>query len=875
MNQEDKNKIQAELERLSWKFIAEISENKQAKDEAEMFLDEDMKSSEDDKFEGITATHGKLREDSFSGFVENSFGANDKLDLGEDTLEEYKIDAWHIPAAVNNVWYKKLLKAVSFLFLAPFKLFAWLVRSGINGGVYILSKLLLLVRFLLRVFLKLTGCLGFGLQSIFKRLKFKLDSSAEQTKFKHYPVAFTAKPLKGALFFVFLLALIIIPFGGYVAYYYAQQIKGEVMGAADIGWSYLKQASNDSQEFDFDGAAEHFKLARENFEAIEKRVNFLGAVSSGLTEIVPETKQAKKVMRSAELFARAGERLSGVMQLLFASQVKIALDNTATLNSSQTTEADWQRISAEMKTAVQEATEAADILIKVDLNKLPLSAEQKRQIKQVKISLPGLIARLKEGENIVEVVNYLAGRKENRRLMLVFENNNELRPGGGFMGSYAIVDIKDGKIKKINVPGGGFYDLKGSLTVKIDAPYPFHLFSSIWQPWNANWFYDWPTSAQKIEWFYDKSGGSTVDGVIAFTPDVVEDLLSVTGPIEMPKYGVTVRADNFVKVTQRQVELEYDKQENRPKKFIGDLLPKLLERLAKLDKKNMAKLWQIAQGNLTSKNLLVYVNDNLIQEKVVKLGWAGQVKTNRYDYLAVVHTNVAGGKTDGVIKQSLDYQVNILDDGRPEVELTLTKEHLGNPQDVFEGQTNVDYIRFYVPYGSRLISAEGFDEMPHDRVFQTAEDTVPDPWLLKVQQSLRVDPVSKTRIANEFGKTVFANWVIVRVGEKKQVKLKYILPFSYKQQLSDYSSLKLNWWQKIKNYFHPYRLEKVIRPQVYSLLIQKQPGVKESTVNFNFNLNSDYKLKEVYPQIKGNFNRRAVKYNFNLKSDAYLRFVFE
>lgn len=876
MMEKDKNKIQAELEKLSWEFIAEINKQELADSEEELFLEETAELDDEKSDVGLTLEKkDPAGMSEFDNFIKEDITEAGKLDLDEDKLEEYKIDAWHVPSEVRDRWYKKAIRSLAVFVLAPFKFINWIARQIVKVVVYLMRGVEVLIKILLTLARAILSIGKNSAEYLFGKRAGLKDSLADK-RFKQRDIL-RVQYLKQVLVFGCVVLLIVASFKIYSVYYRSTEIKGEVLGAAELGWGYLEQAGMASQGFDFVSATEHFKLARENFKQAEEKMNFLGGVSNSLIGLMPEAKQAKKAMRSAELFAQAGERLAKVMQTLFTSQVAIVLDESSDyLNSNKIKQISWESALSEMNLAVEEAQQAGSILAKIDLSSLPLSQQQKQRMETVKASLPMVMNWLKEGRDIIQVLGYLSGMNEERRLMLVFQNNSELRPSGGFMGSYAIVDIKDGKIKKIEVPGGGFYDLKGSLAVKVDAPYPFHLFSPIWQPWNANWFYDWPTSAQKIEWFYDKSGGPTVDGVIAFTPNVVEDLLRVLGEIDMPEYGVVITADNFVKTTQRQVELEYDKQQNQPKKFIADLMPKLLERLAKMNKEELIKLWQIAQNNLATKHLLVYVNDNLIQEKVVKLGWAGQVKNNRYDYLAVVHTNVAGGKTDRVIKKSLDYQINVLKDGKLEVELTLTKEHQGDVEDVFERQTNVDYIRFYVPRGSRLVSAEGFDNMPQDRVFQTAEDVSPDPLLVKVEKNLKVDPVSGTRISEEFGKTVFANWMIVKPGEEKQVKLKYILPFKYNkiEQLKNVD-LELSWWERIKNYFWPQKIKRDNQPQVYSLLVQKQPGVEKMEMTVDLQLAPGYKLKEFYPDSAMKSDQRGIEYKFDLVSDAYMRFVFE
>ena len=69
----------------------------------------------------------------------------------------------------------------------------------------------------------------------------------------------------------------------------------------------------------------------------------------------------------------------------------------------------------------------------------------------------------------------------------------------------------------------------------------------------------------------------------------------------------------------------------------------------------------------------------------------------------VVQTNIAGGKTDRVIKTKVEHQVEILENGALINIVSLTKEHQGQPEDIFEEQTNTDYVRFYVPQGSKLL----------------------------------------------------------------------------------------------------------------------------------------------------------------------------
>ena len=90
------------------------------------------------------------------------------------------------------------------------------------------------------------------------------------------------------------------------------------------------------------------------------------------------------------------------------------------------------------------------------------------------------------------------------------------------------------------MPPGGVYDLQGNLEVLLSSPEPLHILNANWQMQDANWFFDFPTSAKKLMWFYEKSGGPTVDGVIAINSNILPKLLAITGPIELSEFNLTI-----------------------------------------------------------------------------------------------------------------------------------------------------------------------------------------------------------------------------------------------------------------------------------------------------------------------------------------------
>jgi hypothetical protein len=451
---------------------------------------------------------------------------------------------------------------------------------------------------------------------------------------------------------------------------------------------------------------------------------------------------------------------------------------------------------------------------KISADDLP--AEYRGQIKQIKDLSSLADGSIKELNELFSISWSILGFDRDKRYLLVFQNNSELRASGGFIGSYAIVDFRDGQIQKFIAPGGGSYDTEAGLLKKIIAPAPLHLVNPLWHFWDANWWPDWPTSARKLMWFLEESDGPTVDGVISLTPTVAEQMLASIGPINMQnEYGAVISAENFWEVVQ---EISEQKPEitNKPKKIIGDLMAKILEVLPqKIDKDNLIKLLNISEDSLASKQIMFYFKDNTLEDPVLRHNWGGAMTAAPLDYLMVTNTNIAGAKTDRVIKESVSHQAKIASDGSIVDTVTITRTHTAAKNTPLVGVRNVDWIRIYVPQGSQLVAATGF-VAPDSKYFKAPDPSWEDNKIVAQTENLAVtDKVSGTRIYQENGKTVLANWLMLDPGTSATVTLQYKLPF--------------NFWQKAAKTDFMSRLNAWLNPSAgslfpYSILVQKQPG---------------------------------------------------
>lgn len=578
-------------------------------------------------------------------------------------------------------------------------------------------------------------------------------------------LAFSSKAIKAtAIFFGILIAL---TSSVKVASYWdtIMQTKGSVMGEAEQAINSVMTAEAGLKKMDFESARNDFAKANGNFVSAKNRLDDIKSFITVLAEVAP----AQNTYKSGTNLIEMGEHLSLAAQTLLQGLTQASTDSSLSLASR------IKNLAVELKPAVTEMELALKNSQNIGLNHLP-SEHQEKFIK-LKNSLPDAVLGLRQLRDSANFAVNVLGERGLKRYLLVFQNDNELRATGGFMGSFALVDFKNGKIEKVVIPEGGTYDLRAGFNQKMAPPKALSLLNNnVWEFQDSNWWPDFPTSAQNVKWFYEKSGGPSIDGVIAINSSFLGKLLTVTGPIDLPQYGKKIGADNFELELQKSIELEAT-EKTKPKKILGELSPILLERLLNVEPKDIFNLAEAFAGGLSAKEIQMYFADNELQQFALSNNWGGSsVAKSGQDYLQVVSTNIGGGKTDNVIKQKIYHHAEIQNDGSVIVSVLLERNHFGPTDNFFTQQSNNSYLRFYVPLGSELIKAVGFDQIAPDK-FKTPETGYVTKSELAQENSARADQESGTNVYTENGKTVFANWSILSKQKSKEVLLVYRLPF--------------------------------------------------------------------------------------------------
>lgn len=625
------------------------------------------------------------------------------------------------------------------------------------------------------------------------------------------------------------------------------EVKQSVLGISQTAYANLSKAKDEILKNNFKDSSFQFQEAYANFENISNEVSSLGNIFVESSQFLPYISK----LSSGKYLAEAGKNISQI-GILSGEIMKVLERIENPLNTSEGDSTSFLKIFQDTSKNSEEILNLLEKtekdLKKVNIDDIP--EEQRTKFVELKDKLPEMKNFIKGFLDNSQIFMDILGGNGPRKYLFLFQNNQEMRATGGFIGSYGVLDIFNGRINKFFIDG--IFNPDGQLREKVIPPTPIQKISAAWSLHDSNWFPDFPVSAEKAIWFYEKTGGPTVDGIITMTPDVMQKLLEISGPIDMKEYGVIIDKDNFVEKIQNEVEVEYDKELNQPKKILADLAPKILDAIFNSKKlSTVIKTLDILMESLEEKQILLYSRNYEIEKKIIEEGWSGQIISTDKDYLSVINSNINGYKTDGVIDEIIEHSVEIQEDGSITDSVIITRKHTGGDKDYeWLNKVNANYMRVYVPKGSILLSAEG----------QTREINTPpldykslkfkhDPQVEAEEESMEIDEKSGTRIYEDADKTVFANWVYVSPKEEVKIKYKYLLPFKISMNESDKPA------------------------DTYSLLVQKQSGSLGSKLISKIFYPERFDLIWRYPENLDNDSEK-LELEINLRKDRFIGAVF-
>ncbi len=377
---------------------------------------------------------------------------------------------------------------------------------------------------------------------------------------------------------------------------------------------------------------------------------------------------------------------------------------------------------------------------------------------------------------ILPVIPSILGADTPKTYLVLFQNDKELRPTGGFITAYALMNADYGKIE--TGQSESIYEIKNQGDGYPPTPLFTYLGTNTWFLRDMNWSPDFVKSMETFYALWLQIGQPQVDGIVAIDTQFAQTMLQVVGPVVIKGYdydfagwtGLPASCQVGIKefnernvVCRLEVYAEKLGLSSRERKsVIGELMSEIFDKIMSMPSNKFVDLFSIVFKDLEQKHVLTYFLDKDPQDIASKLNWSGEIVDFDGDYLHINDANLGGLKSDMYVTRKAVQEYLISDDGSITKTLTLTYT---NPA-AYDGWLNAAsriYTRVYVPLGSELIESSGSD--------------------------------ARNDIYEDLGKTVFTSFVKVMPQTSKTVTYKYKLPFKYR------SGLKL--------------------------LMQKQPGVPE------------------------------------------------
>lgn len=425
----------------------------------------------------------------------------------------------------------------------------------------------------------------------------------------------------------------------------------------------------------------------------------------------------------------------------------------------------------------------ADAVENISTDKYPdkfKNIEVKKNLEVLKSFIIGASVAVSEGKEALKIAPQALGIPNQQNYLLLFQNDKEIRPTGGFITAYATLTINNGQVNATT--SDDIYRLDEKLLdvcltkiCPLSPPPPIVKYlpevtgkeRQAWSMRDSNISPDVPTAAGEFERMYQMLGeGLPFDGIIFIDTQVVEELIEVTGPIDVYDTVYSSETDprcncpNVIYELESYAEIAAKGEKDR-KAVLGVLMQQILARSVGADVEKLPQLVSTVARLANHKHVMFFMHDANSQQALSKLNWTGEIRGIDGDYLHINDSNFAGGKSNLYVEQTVTQEISVKGEG---VRKKITIEYKNpEPFGIWLNGINRDYVRFYVPKGSKLLSSSGSE-----------------------------NPVTETE---DLGKGVFEAFIQVRPQNSRKLEIEYTFPYQPKGE--------------------------------YKLLIQKQPGAKD------------------------------------------------
>ncbi|HEX6820056.1 MAG TPA: DUF4012 domain-containing protein [Ktedonobacterales bacterium] len=475
-------------------------------------------------------------------------------------------------------------------------------------------------------------------------------------------------------------------------------------------------------------------IQRDLYE-INGAVNVVGAPISGVSASM---RDYRLLMRIGYDLTAAGDEGLQVAQTLLTPVAGGAL--SADASTPGITMGDITRARGVIADAQARVLDAVEAYKQLDQGALPAQLQPGSKYGQLLALLPLAPNALIEMNSLLDAAPSLLGVGTPADYLVLAMDRTELRAGGGFMGNYGLLELDGGKQSqdhplsledtynldtqyfRLNNPN--INDPKKCATSGPKPPdyywwWPYRELNSCQFNWglrDSDLSPDFPTNARTAIGIVASAQGvpnnRPTQGVVAFTPALIADLLTVTGPIDLSDFNAHVTADNL-ETTIHDYQLGGKTPQGVDRKeFTHELASALLAHLKQMPKSQLKDVFSIIEQALKNKDLQIYLSDPRAELVLQQLGLSSQVSRGEGDGFFVVDTNDGGNKANLYVTEHQTDLVTLLPNGgamhRLQIAVKYDKQgSIYNPGVTFDDYSDVQ--RTYLPGDATVFGYAGFD----------------------------------------------------------------------------------------------------------------------------------------------------------------------
>lgn len=312
--------------------------------------------------------------------------------------------------------------------------------------------------------------------------------------------------------------------------------------------------------------------------------------------------------------------------------------------------------------------------------------------------------QLFDAERSLNLLSKLTDPATNIRLLFISQDTMEMRPTGGFIGSFGVLHVAHGTIELERYEG-----IEALPDAEPPMAAPAELGAVLVKPWglsNINWWPDFPTSASAAVEMFKRQGGGEVDGVLSFNEDTMARLVGALGSVQVPGYQKPVTGDGFAQRALYEVELKRP-PDNPKKKFLILMADVVFHRLFQLPADKVPALVDALGRSAGEGSLQVWFANPAWQTDIADSSIDGALPHPDFaqDFLHLTEANMTASKANADLTRKASYQVERAPEGR--LRATLQIDYLNSGPGSLMNPYYNGQVWIYVPQGSELVSGTG------------------------------------------------------------------------------------------------------------------------------------------------------------------------